>query len=271
MSVIRIRCATAGLLVLAAAVTLGASGNTPTRDGQLQFLQTARIVSSHDIKKGVTHPVRVTLSDGTFTHDAAFSIVDDREAIMHFPGGRTELDFVDSYKYSVAAYELAVLLGLDDMMPPTVERELNHHKGSLTWWVDDVKWDQTEQQKLKVPAPDPVAWSRQMFRMRLFTQLVADTDRNTGNVLITNDWKLWMIDFTRAFRRNRSLLAPQDVTPCDRRLLARLRALTKDDVASRTRPYIGGAEVDAVMARRDAIVALVEKLVAERGEAQVLY
>jgi len=31
------------------------------------------------------------------------------------------------------------------------------------------------------------------------------------------------------------------------------------------------AEVDAVMARRDAIVALIEKQVAARGEAQVLY
>ena len=35
-----------------------------------------------------------------------------------------------------------------------------------------------------------------MYRMRLFAQLIADTDRNTGNVLITSDWKLWMIDFT---------------------------------------------------------------------------
>ena len=271
MSEIRTRCATVGLLVLAAAAALGASGNTLTRDEQVQFLQTARIVSSHDVGKGITHPLLVTLSDGTVTHDAIFSTVDDREAIMRFQTGRTELDFVDSYKYSVAAYYLAVLLGLDDMMPPTIEREISHHKGSLSWRVDDVKWDEGQRLKLKLAAPDPEAWNRQMFRMRLFTQLVADTDRNTGNVLITNDWKLWMIDFTRAFRHNRSLLAPGDVTRCDRQLLARLRALTKDDVASRTRPFIGGAEVDALMVRRDAIVALVEKLVAEKGEAQVLY
>ena len=32
-----------------------------------------------------------------------------------------------------------------------------------------------------------------------------------------------------------------------------------------TKPYIGGAEVDALIARRDAIVALFEKLIAERG------
>jgi len=38
--------------------------------------------------------------------------------------------------------------------------------------------------------------------MRVFSQLVYDTDRNLGNVLISEDWHLWMIDFTRAFRNN---------------------------------------------------------------------
>jgi len=157
------------------------------------------------------------------------------------------------------------------MMPVTVERELNHHKGSLTWWVDDVKYDEGQRLKLKLSAPDAESWNRQMFRMRLFTQLVADEDRNTGNVLITSDWKLWMIDFTRAFRRSKQLIAPGDVTRCDRQLLDKLKALTKEQVAASTKPYIGGAEVDGVMARRDAIVALIEKQVAARGEAQVLY
>ena len=28
------------------------------------------------------------------------------------------------------------------MMPVSVERELNHQKGVISWWVDDVKWDE---------------------------------------------------------------------------------------------------------------------------------
>jgi len=272
----RIRPALIGFLLLAAAATVGATAGAPggatmTREERVAFLQTARVVSSHDIGKGITRPVRVTLSDGTTTHDAGFSTVDEHEAIMRFQGGRTELDFVDSYKYTVAAYGLAVLLGIDDMMPVTVERELDHHKGSLTWWVDDVKYDEGQRLKLKLSAPDAESWNRQMFRMRLFTQLVADEDRNTGNVLITSDWKVWMIDFTRAFRRSKQLIAPGDVTRSDRQLLEKLKTLTKEQVAASTKPYIGGAEVDALMARRDAIVALIEKQVAARGEAQVLY
>ncbi|MBK5298914.1 MAG: hypothetical protein JJE40_17305 [Vicinamibacteria bacterium] len=257
---------------LVAGCALGASAQTTlSLEEKAQFLRTARITSSKDIPKGVTRPIRLTLTDGTLTHDAAFSAVDEHTAILKFKDGRTELDFVDSYKYTLAAYQLAAMLGIDDMMPVTVEREVDHHKGSLAWWVDDVKWDEGERLKLKLQPPDPEAWNRQMYRMRLFAQLIADTDRNTGNMLITSDWKLWMIDFTRAFRRSRKLLVPGEVARCDRALLDRLRALTKDEVAAKTKPFIGGAEIAALMARRDAILVLVDKLVADNGEAKVLY
>ena len=43
------------------------------------------------------------------------------------------------------------------------------------------------------------------------------------------------------------------------------------EVAQKTRPFIGGTEIDALMARRDAILAHVDKLIADNGEAKVLY
>ena len=241
-----------------------------SREQMRQFLTTAKIVSGKDIEKGVTHPVRLTLSDGTLTHQAAFSAVDERIPVMRFSSGRTELDFVDSYKFTLAAYRVAELLGLDEMMPVTVEREYQHHKGALSWWID-AKMDEGERLKKQLPAPDPVAWNQQMHRMRVFAQLVGDTDRNVGNLLIGEDWKLWMIDFTRAFRRTRQLLKANDLVQCDRQLLQQLRALTREQLAASTKPYIGGTEIDALLARRDLIVASFDKLVAERGEARVLY
>lgn len=272
MAAIRMRPTVVTLLLLASGLAARAAAETTlTRDEQAQFLLTARIVSAKDIGKGVTRPSRVTLTNGTVTHDAAFSAVDEYQSIMRFKSGRTELDFRDSYKYTVAAYRLAVLIGLDDMMPVTVVREIQHQKGSLSWWVDDVKWEEGDRLKLKLEAPDPEAWNKQMFRMRLFTQLIADTDRNVGNVLITSDWKLWMIDFTRAFRRTNKLLAPGDVTRCDRQVLEKLRALTKDQITEHTKPFITPPEIDALVARRDALLALVDSLVAAKGEAQVLY
>ena len=36
--------------------------------------------------------------------------------------------------------------------------------------------------------------------MRVFDELIANTDRNQGNMLIDKQWKLWLIDHTRGFR-----------------------------------------------------------------------
>jgi hypothetical protein len=235
-----------------------------------QFLETAPIIKGRATVKGVTRPMRVTLSDGTLTHDAAFSTVDEHKNVERFEGGRVELDFVDSYKFSLAAYKIAELVGLDDMMPVHVEREWRGQKGALAWWVD-AKMDEGERLKNKVPVPNPAAWNEQMYRMRVFMQLVADTDRNVGNLLIDADWKLWMIDFTRAFRRTKSVLSDKDLKKCDRELLAKLRALTVEQVAAATRPYLTKAEIVPLMARRDQIVKLFDALAARNGEAQVLY
>jgi hypothetical protein len=162
-------------------------------------------------------------------------------------------------------------VGLDDMMPVHVEREWRGRKGALAWWVDDVIMEEGDRLKKKVQVPNPAAWNEQMYRMRVFTQLVADTDRNVGNILIDRNWRLWMIDFTRAFRHNKTLLSDKDLKKCDRQLLEKLRALTADQVAGATKPYLTSAEIAPLMSRRDLIVAWFDKLAAEKGEAQVLY
>jgi hypothetical protein len=234
------------------------------------FLLTAKVIRHKESRKGITHPSQLTLTNGTLTHDAVFSSVQETIPVMKFANGRTELDFVDSYAYNVAAYRVAELVGLDDMMPVTVEAKWNGRKGSLAWMIDTMMDEEARLAK-KIEPPDRDEWNRQMHRMRIFTQLVADTDRNLGNVLIDHDWKLWMIDFTRAFRHTRTLLAPGDLQQCDRRLLVRLRELTPEALEAKTKPYIGRGEIEPLMARRDLIVKTFEKLIAERGEGRVLY
>jgi hypothetical protein len=274
VTALRARLAAASALVLfcAAAAEPQVTAETPTlsREQIRQFLLTAKVIKHKDLSKGVTRPLRLTLTDGVLTHDAVFSAVQEKMPIFRYKDGRVELDFVDSYAYNIAAYLMAELIGLTDMMPVTVEREYDHHKGSLVWWVDDAM-DEGDRRKQKLLAPDREDWDRQMYRMRLFAHLVGDTDRNTGNILIDRDWKIWMIDFTRAFRHSRTLTATSDLQKCDRRLLSSLRELTPETVAAATKPYIGGAEIDALIARRDAIVALFENLIRERGEERVLY
>jgi hypothetical protein len=243
---------------------------TLTDEQKIDFLLHANIISSKGTNKGITHPYRLTLTNGTITHDASFQPVDEHKAQMTFDDGRTELNFIDSYHYNIAAYELARMVGMNDMIPPYVERRWNGMTGSLSWWIP-WKWDEAMRHQQGLHPPDLDAWGKQMYKIRVFDELVYDTDPNLTNVLITEDWKIWRIDFTRAFRQQTSLLDPKDLVMCDRQLLQKLKELQFDEVLARTKPHLNKGEVKALLARRDKIVATFQKLAAQKGEGAVLY
>jgi hypothetical protein len=114
-------------------------------------------------------------------------------------------------------------------------------------------------------------WNHQMYRMRVFSALVRDTDRNLGNVLITPDWKVMMIDFTRAFRLQPELQHIKDLNRLDRNLLPKLEALERTTVKKTVGDWLTAGEIDALIKRRDLLVAHFKKLIAEQGEDKVLY
>jgi len=241
-----------------------------TKDQIKVFLQTAEVVNSKPSAKGVTHPWRLTLSNGTITHDASFQPIDEHKSEMKLESGRVELGFVDSYKCNIAAYQLAELIGLDDMLPVYVERKWQGKTGSLSWWLP-VKMDDAERVLKKIVAPDIDKWNKQMYRVRVFDELVYDTDPNLTNVLIGEDWTIWRIDFSRAFRTLKDLHEPKNLVKCDRQLFEKLKALKADELTEKTKRYLTKAEVNGVMARRDKIVATFQTLIAEKGEKEVLY
>lgn len=244
-----------------------------TRDQQAEFLRTAAVIAAAQTSKGITQPYRLTLSDGTLTHDAHFQSVDQQKVAANTGRNRRlELNFKDSWRFNVAAHRVAELLGIPEMVPVSVERKWEGRVGAMTWWVDDVLMDEEERRKSGAKPPDPDAWGRHDARMRVFSELVYDTDRNQGNNLITKDWRIVTIDFTRAFR-------PWNTTPnpltilrrCDRTLLASMRALTREALAQAAGPYLTGSEVNALLRRRDRIVEHFDALVARLGEQSVLY
>jgi hypothetical protein len=265
--------AVCAILVLAPA-SVGAQAVALSAEQQRQFLLTAKITGSRLIGKGVTGSSRLTLSDGTFTHDAAFQSIEDRASDEDRRQGRRragEVNFADSYKYNIAAYELARLLKLDHMMPVTVERRWSGRVGSLTWWVDDVLMDEAEREKTNAQPPSPIEFQRQRQRMVVFAELVRDTDRNKGNVIYTRDWRVVMIDFTRAFRLERNLRYPETLQQCDRALFQQLQVLTPEEMRKPLTPYLTAMELTALVARRRLIVERFERLIRERGESVVLY
>jgi hypothetical protein len=235
-----------------------------------RFLSEGEVVRRKGAKGGVTGSERVTLRWGSLEHDAHVQRIDQEKSQLSI-GGHTEIDFRDSYRNNIAAYLLDRRLGLG-MVPVTVKRTDRRGASSYTWWVDDVIMDETKRFDEKIHAPDVLVWNRQMFIVRAFDQLIYNFDRNLGNLLIDKDWRLWMIDHTRAFKTFKTLREPKNLTLyCERDLLAALRRLDKPTLEETMKDLLSGGQIDGLLARRDLIVQFYEGQIATRGETAVLY
>lgn len=241
------------LLCLGQAPVTPPAAPAPSEARMAEFLRKGRIVHTAPIAKGITGSIRATLVHGDLRHDAQIQTIDDTRREFKSKHG-TELNFRDSWQFNIAAYELDRLLDLQ-LVPVTVERRWNGTAGSFTWWVDDVLMDEGERIKRDMSPPDSSCWHEQMRLMRLFDQLIENTDRNAGNLLITRTWRVWAIDHTRAFRRSSTLKQPAMLTHADRRVLQRLAALQFDPLQHKLGRYLTGHEIRALLSRRNAIIA----------------
>jgi hypothetical protein len=256
------------LLGTAPAVAQQAVSLTPEQ--QEQFLKTAKVIRIRNAGKGVTGTLRATLSDGTVTHDAQIQTVDI--TMTEFRSNRgTELNFKDAWRYNVAAYKLNTVLDLG-RIPVSIERNHNGKAGAFTWWIDDVLMDEGERLKTKTQSPDALEWNQQMWHVRIFDQLIANVDRNLGNLLIDKSWGVWMIDHTRAFRLAGNVKTPQNLTKIERGAFERIKALDMATLNATVGDYLTSFEKRSLMQRRDEIVALFEKggpsMIYERSTTQ---
>src|SRR5262245_10553566 len=241
-----------------------------TPDEMETFLLHADIVATKSSKKGVTNQYRVTLFDGRVRHDAQVQDVDIALPIFEVGPKYTEVNFKDTYRYNIAGYRLAQLLGLDNV-PMSVERKVSGKQAAMTWWIDDVTMDEGARQKQRTVGPNPSRTASQIHIMRVFDELIQNRDRNAGNLLWTSDWKMWMIDHTRAFRLGKELLKPQQLERIDRTLLAKMRELSASGLSDVMGSSMTKQEIEALLARRDVIVKLFDDRISQRGEAAVVY
>jgi hypothetical protein len=234
-----------------------------------EFLLRAEIVDRRILDVGVTGSERATLTDGEITHDAHIQTIDVYKKRFKTTR-RTYVDFRDSYKYNIAAYRLDRLIGLN-MVPVSVERRIDREKAAVTWWVDDVLMMEKDRWEQGLSSPDAERWNEQMFKARVFNQLVYNSDPNLGNMLITSDWKIWMIDFSRAFRTFKQLPEAEGLRKIDRSLYRGLSDLDRASLKREAGAYLTPYEIKGVLARRDKILEIFEGKIAEQGEAVVVY
>jgi hypothetical protein len=205
------------------------------------FLHTAVVVARKPIGSGVTHSDKLTLTDGRRSARAAWKTIDEHVlGLSHMDNGNVEFDYRDSWKHDVAAYELDKLLGLG-LVPPTVERRIQGRRGALKLWVEGA-----------------------MTELR---ELSYDTDNNVQNTLYGPGFRVYAIDFSRAFRISTQLLSPERLHRLPSpEIIEKLRALDRATVEAHLSPWLQGRQITGLLARRDAIVALVDRSGAGQAE-----
>ncbi len=233
------------------------------------FLRSAAVVSVKELSVGITGPKKLLLErDGVRAH-AVFKDVDEVSRGKTDLDGYIIIDLKDSHLFDCAAYRLDRLLGLG-RVPPAVPRDLDGRSGTVTLWVEGVMTEKDRRDR-GLEAPDPARWEQQKQIMYVFDNLIGNTDRNLGNILIDRSWRLWLIDHTRAFVTSRALPDPARITRCERGLYTALEVLDEAQVRDALSPDLDKREIRALLARRDAILRRLDKEIADRGAETVLY
>lgn len=265
-------------ILLAILAVEGAAVEPPTPALALEggaaevFLLEAEVVELEGFgSKGITKPRKATLTDGERTLHAVFKDIDDYEPKSKTPDGRVFFGLSDSFKHEIASYEFSKLLGFD-IVPPTVGRNIDGTNGSLQLWVDGSmrEWERKNVKKLKPPDMD--RWNNQIATIKLYLQLIWDTDfNNISNLLVDESWKLWKIDASRAFYVNKKLRREDSLNRFSRKVLAALEALDRDALYTTLERWLSARQIETLWQRRTRILELAAERVAEFGEESVLY
>ena len=261
----------AAVLVLWSAGAAGAQDAAPALSpAEMEaFLLDADLTDVRAVGVGVTGSQRATASDGRLTHDVHIQTVDVSRSRFVARGARVELNFRDSYLYNIAAYRLAALLGLDNV-PMSVLRRVDDEPAAVTWWVADVAMTEKERVEQRALGPDPARTTRQFYTHYVFDELIQNRDRNQGNILWTSDWKMWLIDHTRAFRQDVELSEPERLTRIGRDLFDSLRGLTADALEAAVGDSLSRGERSSVMQRRNLLLQHFDDRIARIGEHNVV-
>lgn len=231
------------------------------------------------LKKAAIGPERIPIGNRT---DLYLVDLDDgkikRKGVLRFTDKpRHQYLPADSYKYTIAAYELDKLLELN-VVPPIVERQDSGKKASLQIGVESSSLDERTRQLRKMEPPDPETFHNTLDDLYVFENLVycsalCEYGGNLDDILIEDekDWKVWRIDLTQAFAPYPELISDREITRCSKKLYQNLLELEDKTIKSKVKKYLNKDEIDAVLKRKKLILETIQKLIEEKGEEAVLF
>jgi len=262
-SISRARLFTIASICIAALAAARAGAQAPPAPGSKtwighaaemeEYLKSASVVGMEELKVGVTRPRRAKLAPGGPVD--AFSWKPIR------PGRYN--GYWESYKSEIAAYELDKLLALN-MVPPTVERQVQGDVGAAVMWVSPTKSFKDlggvpGQAGIAGPPPAQFAsWTRQLTRAKMFDDFIGNTDPNLGNWLVDPSWNLVLIDHSRAFTPTKKLY--HALTQVDGELWDKMKALDEASLTSGLSAWLDKEMIRGMLTRRDLMQQEINKL-----------
>ena len=139
-----------------------------SEDTIANLMRTSEVASSETLRDGMSKPKKITLRCG----------------LVGVWKPESKDDWFCSYKSEIAAYQVDKLLNLN-IVPLTVEREINGEKGSLQLWVHNMS------QKGDISLPDDA---------KFFITLIEKKDtHNTGFIGNGRDCRVVLFDNADAF------------------------------------------------------------------------
>ncbi len=221
--------------------------------------------------EAVTKPWKLTLEKDGVTKNALWKNAEGRMR-----------GFVENWRWEIAAYLLDKHLGLN-MVPPTVEKRFQNNLGSCQIWVDaKMSLKEKFEQDIKTPSYKVFPWNRALYLQRAFDNLIANEDRHQNQYLITEDWRMILIDHSRSFRTSgkfaKNLIydenykeGPRLMKQLPRAFVDKLKALDADSIKGVVGEYLTDKEIEFVLIRRDLIIKWLDKEIKKEGEDKVLY
>jgi hypothetical protein len=240
-----------------------------------EFLETAEIVGYEqpiDPRLAVTEPWKLTLKKDGVTMHAWWKNVTGR------PKG-----YADSWEWEIAAYKLDKLLGLN-MIPPIIMKRFRGDRGCCSLDYGGTITLRVKKAKNLKPSSGAkvAALLRATYMQRAFDNLLANKDRNEGDVLYTEDWRMLLIDHSRAFHTSKKYIKkllwdenskplPMPMRQLPRVFVDKLESMNFEKIKAAVGEYLTDKEIECVLIRRDLVIENINKRIEKMGEASVLY
>lgn len=239
-----------------------------------KFLEEAVITAeSQPWKSGeaVTNPYEVTLEKDGVVRKAVW-----KDCLGMMKG------YLENWRWEIAAFRLDKHLGLN-MVPPTVEKKKGGRTGSCQIYAGVMDFKEKFDKKIETPVLRVANLTRAIYLQRAFDNLIYNEDRHQQNYRLTEDFRLLLIDHSRSFRTSkastRNLLYDEKrkenpkfiMAQLPRDFVEKLKQLDAATLKEVVGEYLTDKEIEATMARRELMLAWLDKRVKELGEAAVLY